>query len=211
MLDTIVGLFTSGGLGAIAGLFGSVVTGITNYKMQKLKNEHDIDMIHAESEAIKIEAEANIKITQAKTEGEVEIAEVEALKESYKSLSQDAFKESYMEKLYQNKWTAWIGALAAFLFAIVDFLKKLARPILTYYHVILTTWLAVIVYKILVQANETGGVIAYKDAFDLFQLIINVLLFLTVSCVTYWFVDRRTAKFLMRLQDGNSGKEGAPF
>jgi ABC-type multidrug transport system fused ATPase/permease subunit len=209
MLEAIAGLLTSGGLGAIAGLFGSIVTGITNYKMQKLKNDHDILMIKAETDAIKIEADANIRVTKAEVEGRVEIAEVEALKESYKSLSQDAFKESYMDKMFQSNWTAWIGALAAFLFAIVDFLKKLARPILTYYHVILTTWVAIVVYGILEKAH--GEAITPDEAFKLFQMIVNVLLFLTVSCVTYWFVDRRTAKFLMRLQDGNIGKEGSPL
>ena len=41
------------------------------------------------------------------------------------------------------------------------------------------------------------------QATALFSQVIDIILYLTVSCVTWWFGDRRVAKFLMRLNDGN--------
>ena len=37
----------------------------------------------------------------------------------------------------------------------------------------------------------------------IFDQVTSIIIYLTVSSVTWWFGDRRTAKFLMRLNDGN--------
>jgi len=204
-------LLSTGGLGAITGLIGSVITGITNYKMQKIKNEHDIAMIQAESAAIRIEAEANIKVTRAETEGKVAIAEVEALKTTYQQAAKPLFERSYMRALMASKWFSWIGALIAFLFGVVDFLSKAARPVLTYYLMGCSTWLTIIAYTVLKESIGTGNALSPDRAYDLFYLVVMAIIFLTVSCVSWWFCDRQTSKFLMRLQDGNLKETGAPF
>lgn len=206
----ILDLLTSGGLGAVTGLFGSIITGITNYKMQKMKNAHEIERINAESEAIKIEAEANIQITRAETEGKVAIAEVEALKATYQQAGEPLFEKSYMKALMANKWFAWVGAFIAFLFGFVDFLSKSCRPVLTYYLMGCSTWLTIMTYSILKASIGEENVLTIDKAYDLFHLVVLTIIFLTVSCVSWWFCDRQTSKFLMRLQDGNV-KEGIPL
>jgi hypothetical protein len=37
----------------------------------------------------------------------------------------------------------------------------------------------------------------------IFDQVTSIVIYLTVSCVTWWFGDRRVAKFLMRLRGGN--------
>jgi len=207
----LLDLLSTGGLGAITGLIGSVITGITNYKMQKIKNDHEIRMIQAESDAIRIEAEANIKVTRAETEGKVAIAEVEALKETYRQAAKPLFERSYMRILMASRWFSWIGALIAFLFGFVDFMSKSCRPVLTYYLMGCSTWLTIITYKIMKESTGSGNVLATDKAYDLFYLVVMAIIFLTVSCVSWWFCDRQTSKFLMRLQDGNLKETGAPF
>jgi len=206
----ILDLLTSGGLGALTGLFGSIITGISNYKMQKMKNAHEIEKIKAESEAIKIEAEANIQITRAETEGKVAIAEVEALKATYQQASEPLFEKSYMKALMASKWFAWVGAFIAFLFGVVDFLSKSCRPVLTYYLMGCSTWLAIMTYTILKTSIGPENVLSIDRAYELFHLVVMTIIFLTVSCVSWWFCDRQTSKFLMRLQDGNV-KQGIPL
>jgi len=203
----IAELLGSGIFGTLAGIIGGAITAITNYKMQKLKNEHDLAMLKAETEAMIAEAKANIAVTKAKVEGEVEIAETKALTASYESLKHDAFKEGYMKYLAESKWTKWWAPpLVGIMFALVDFLKKAARPVLTYYLVGACTWLTILVWRIV---NKSGVAIEPSFAQEILNQLIVTVTFLTVSCVTWWFCDRRTAKFLMRLNDGNI-KESRP-
>jgi len=61
--------------GAITGLLGNGITAWTNYKMQKIKNNHDVVMVKLETEAMIEEAKANIQIEKARIEGEVELTE----------------------------------------------------------------------------------------------------------------------------------------
>ena len=52
------------GISTVAGFLGPIITGITNYKLQKLKNDNEVDMVKAESEAMKAEDDANIKVAR---------------------------------------------------------------------------------------------------------------------------------------------------
>ncbi len=198
----IAGLLSSGVFGALTGLVGSAVTAWTNYKMQKLKNDHELAMVEAETKSMVAEAQAQIQVTKAKVEGEERVAEMEALKASYGELSKDTFKESYMKYVAESRWTRWWApALIGILFAFVDVMRRAARPALTYYLVGATTWLTVMVWRLLAQS---GSPIDSTAAQELLGQLVVTILYLTVSAVTWWFCDRRLAKFLMRLNDGNA-------
>lgn len=208
-MDFLSNLLTGGAsglLGGITGIFGGVVTAFTNYKMQKLKNEHDLAMIKAETDAMVAEAEAKIEVTRAETAAEIEVAEVKALTESYKEASKSLFDSSYMKMLMKDgKWwypRIMMGTLIAFLFGIIDFIKSSCRPFLTFYLMGASTWVTLLAYKVLL--NSLGGdVITPEQAYRLFNVAVNTVMYLTVTCVSWWFADRRTAKFLYRLNDGN--------
>jgi hypothetical protein len=181
-----------------AGVVGTAITGIFNYKTQKLKNTHDVAMAKLDMEHLKVEAEANIKVTKARVEGEVELAEVDAMKNSYSMLSSNLFDKAYMKYIMERKWLSWCAVPITLMFALVDFLKHLARPALTYYLVGASTWITILCWKLMDGVTLTG-----TEAYDLFKLVVMTVIYLTASCVGWWFGDRRVSKFLNRLNDGN--------
>ncbi|HUW48964.1 MAG TPA: hypothetical protein VMW36_09520 [Patescibacteria group bacterium] len=190
--------------GGATGLLGSAITSFTNFKLQKLKNDQDVKMHELDIALLKQEAQSQIEVQECATEGQVQLAEIDALKASYDAAAQDAFIPDYMDKLYQNKWTIPIGALLSTLFGIVDFLRKGCRPILTYYLMIVSTYLTWLSWTVLQASTGDGGALDMETATVLFNSTMKVMMYLTVTCVSWWFGDRRTAKFMMRLNDGNA-------
>jgi hypothetical protein len=197
----ILEFLTSGVIGTLTGLIGNAITSYVNYKHQKLKNDHDIKMAELDQQAIRLEAEMNVKIENAKTEGQILLAEMDAVKQSYKSLEQSLFEKSYMQKLWDWPYTKWLAALISYLFASVDYLKHMIRPVLTIYLIGASTWITIICYKLL--QLTMGDAVTVQDAYNLFHMIVMTLIYLCTSTVSWWFSDRRSAKFIARLNDGN--------
>lgn len=197
-------IFGSIGLGAITGLVGPIVTGITNYKMLKEKNKHDVAILDAESKAMIAETNALIQRDKIKTEGEIEVADAEAFTTSIKEAGKSLFQESYMHKLMEgNKFARVLGAVICLLFGFIDFLKGLARPAITYYLIGMSTWITILAYDILMKANE--GIVDAEWAGTLFEQVTLTIVYLTVSCVGWWFGDRQALRMWKRIQkkDGN--------
>jgi hypothetical protein len=193
-------------LGGITGLIGSITTAITNYKIQKLKNQHEEKMIELNTTAMIKEAEANIKITQAETEAAIELADSQAYLKSIELGNKNMFGQKWIDKLFMVEgWLRYIaipvGVIIAFLFGIVDFMKAFTRPGITWLFTGTTLFLAYISWSIL--GNAGVDAIDTNQAMLILKQIIDIVLYLTVSCVTWWFGDRRIAKFLTRLNDGN--------
>ena len=191
--------------GAVTGLLGNGITAWTNYKMQKIKNNHDVVMVKLETEAMIEEAKANIQIEKARIEGEVELTEAGTFLEGIKQGNKQTFSEKWIDKLFSVEgWIKYISipvaVLIAFLFGMVDFLKALMRPGLTMYLTGCTTWITYMAWNIL---EQYGTAITSVQAVEIFDQVTSIIIYLTVSSVTWWFGDRRTAKFLMRLNDGN--------
>lgn len=194
-------------LGLVTGLGGTLVTGWLNLKAQREKNAHEVSMIKAETEAMKAEAEMHIQVERERVHGEIEIADAAAYTESQKQGNKNLFSSKWVERLLDNDagfWKRLFGGLIAFplcfLFGLTDILKGLMRPVLTGYLVGVTTWITWMAWKIVQRYGQGMTAIV---ATEIFQEIVHVVVYLTVSCVTWWFGDRRTAKFLMRLNDGN--------
>ena len=192
-------------LGAVTGLFGTALTSWTNFKMQKVKNSHEVDMVKLETTAMIEEAKANIQIEKARIEGEVELTEASTFLEGIKQGNKQTFSEKWIDKLFAvESWLKYISipvaVFIAFLFGMVDFLKALMRPGLTVYLTGCTTWITIMAWDIM---QKYGTELTSAQAIDIFTQVTSIIIYLTVSSVTWWFGDRRTAKFLMRLDDGN--------
>lgn len=187
-------------LGVISGLIGTAATAFINLKAQKLKNEHDIALIKAQSDALVVETNANIKVTETQVAGEIDKRETEAFIESIKTATTPSLDNKILEKLFNNKWTMWIGVLLSFLLGFVDFLKGVMRPGLTAYLVFLTSWLTYVAAGIIQTKQQ---LLSADEAMALFKEITKIIIYLTVTVVTWWFGDRRVGKYLYRLNDGN--------
>jgi hypothetical protein len=200
MLETI--------MGGITGLFGSVITSFMNYKTQKLKNEHEramadieIRKMDKEKEIMLAETEANMRITEVQTEAQIDIADADVYGKTIALAQKEALSETVHRKLMEGgKFSKAIGASLGFLFGIVDFIRRLIRPSLTIYLVGLTTWITYIAWQVM-QAHNAD--LNANQAERIFNNVTVIVIYLTVSCVTWWFGDRRMAKFLSRLNDGN--------
>jgi len=188
--------------GAITGLLGSAVTSYFNWKQQKLKNDHDIQMKELDIKLVTVEADKKMEISRVETEGKIELSELDAYKMAQEESNKSSFDSSYMKYLMESKYFQWLGALIAGAFGFVEWLKGMARPAITYYLLGVSTYLTILCYKLL-QTFSVSGAITLPEAYDIFQLCIRSLIYLTISCVSFWFCDRRVAKFLYRLNDSN--------
>ena len=195
-------------LGGVTGLIGSIATGIMNYKMQKLKNEHDLAMIQAETESMKIEAQMQIQVTKAEIEGAIEVADAQAYMESQRQGGKPMFSEKWIDKLFsvQGKFGRFFSVPMAVLiatgFAFVDWLRGFMRPALTLYLTGATSVITYMAWKILKLHDLTA--LSNADALSTYTQVTWMVIYLTVSCVTWWFGDRRMAKFLTTLHDKRS-------
>lgn len=183
ILSTILG-------GGLTGLIGTAFSSWMNFKQQKMNNEHEIEKIKANSEAMKLEAEANIKIAEAKTAGEIQVAELKAFEKSIEDGQKDLVKEGYIDKLFTNKWLAPFGAFLVLVMGFVDTLRNFIRPGVTLYMLGATTWLAYLSYsaidKTLSNAQLAG----------VFEMLVQSVIYTSVTCVSWWFGDRQLYKMI---------------
>jgi len=194
-------MIAEGIAGVITGLVGTIATSWLNLKSQKEKNKHELSMVEVQTKAMIAEANANIRITEAEVAGEVERLEAQAYSESIEQGNKQALDNKTLERLFNSPWTMPFGVILAVLLGFVDFLKHLMRPALTGYLVVVASWLTFEATKIM-QAKQ--DLLSASMATEIFTDMVNVIFYLTVSVVTWWFGDRRVAKFLYRLDDGNS-------
>jgi len=195
MLSAILTLFGGG----LSGLLGSAITSIVNYKMKGMEFKHAEDMRRLEIDGMTKEHELAMERTKVEFEGKINIAELEALKETYKNSQTFLFDQSYFNALFRSSWTSWIGAIIAFMFGIVDFMKHLARPLLTYYVMGLATYVTIVSYNILEKAQ--GGAISVDTAEAIFRDSVSLIFYLTTTAFSWWFCDRRIAKFAAKFLD----------
>jgi hypothetical protein len=202
-------------LGGVTGLIGNIVGGVFKYKTakldmetKKLMNEHQVNMVKAETAAMIEEAKANIAITRAQVEGEVELADANVYLQAQKEGNKNYFSNKWIDALLsvQGKWrilTFPAGIVIATLFGFVDFLKGLMRPTLTAYLVAMSTWIIWMAWQIM---NTNGVTMDTITATGIFSDVTSIVVYLTVSCVTWWFGDRRMAKTIMQMKGADVTK-----
>lgn len=204
ILGSILSLFSGG----LTGLLGNCFTAFINYKNQQISNKHDLDLMKAKQELLVAQTNANIKISDNNLKGDLERADSDAYVASQKTGDITLFASDWVSNLlsYKGKmkyFTVPVGVFIATLFAFVDFLKALMRPGLTLYLTVLTSWLTFISWNIIKNAGLQG--IDTTTALSIFTTIIDTIIYLTISCVTWWFGDRRMAKYLTKMKQKQNG------
>jgi hypothetical protein len=211
-MEELIKLIASGGmsgiLGGITGIIGSIFTTFMQYKTQKMQNEHDIEKIKQETEAMKAEAAMQIQVTKAQIEGAIEIADSESYLASQKVGNQALFSNTWVDQLlnvsgYWKILTYPLASLIIFLFGFVEWLRGFMRPFLTIYLTFLTTAITYLSWHIL-QKNTTG-VLTVAAATALWETVTSTVIYLTVSCVTWWFGDRAMAKAIAKNMNKRNG------
>lgn len=169
MLDIIMGIASSSGLGVIAGLVGSYFTKREERKLAETMNAHERDMaaIDAQREAADQThslAMADKKADLAQIEGAIasDIAEMDNISETIRAQSKPSGHP------------------------LIDGILRFVRPLITLYLLIVLT---IITYKL---HTLTGGLENLKDGeiFALYKHIIHQTVFLAVTAVAWWFGSR---------------------
>lgn len=173
MLDAIVGIFSSSGLGAIVGLFGSWLTKREERRNLELKLTHETQMARIRKDEAEMEfghelAMADKKIERAKVEGEIQrdVEEMAAFREGLKE----------QQMMYKIKF--------------VDAIRGIMRPLITTYLLIIATYVAV----------KIGSHVGDLDQIDPNELLtmhketINQIMFLVTTAVTWWFGSRPSSQ-----------------
>lgn len=192
-------------LGVATGIIGNVVTSFTNLKTQKLKNEQDLKMREYDIKEREQEATLQIAIDSNRLDGEMEKTEADAYLQSLKIGNETLLTDTKLTALTADN--NWLSRVLALLMGLVDIFRASVRPGLTAYLVVLTT---LITMKSMEIVTAKTALLTTMQAQEMFGNVTNIVIYLTVSCVTWWFGDRRTAKFSMRLDDGNkSDNSGA--
>tara|TARA_R110002096_G_scaffold174100_1_gene349821 strand:+ start:695 stop:1219 length:525 start_codon:yes stop_codon:yes gene_type:complete len=172
MLDAIIGIASSSGLGAIVGLVGSYMAKREQRKLDEMNNVHDvrmakIDMERDAAESAQALQMADKQIEQSQAEAEI-ASEVSA---------GEAFTASQL-MANQASGVTW-----------VDGLRSLMRPLITIYLLVIVTYITANLH------TSLGGLdaLAQADLFKLYTHIINQTVFLTVTAVLWWFGSRTPA------------------
>jgi len=196
--------------GGITGVLGSLLTNVLNYFSQSQKNKHDlalkridIELADKQKEYMIEEARLGMQTIATKTQGAIDLEEAKAFTESQKGYMQgNLFQESFMDKMLKVKgWTKYItipiAGLVAFLFGIVDFLKHLMRPGITIVLMGMIIWLYKMVYPVI---TTTGAfdIIDSGKALVIFNLLVEATIYLTVTCVSWWFSDRQITRAMIK-------------
>lgn len=174
-MDWLLSAFGSVLSGGATGLIGMAIQRYADYKnkQQDMLNrveerKHELAVMNAEWQG---------RLSVAKTEGESarDVADSQTLTASY----QGAFDRLAQWDMKNDPWWSKIWLLMA------DFLRAMVRPGLTVYLCVLTT-LIYLEARSLVAVEE----ITAEDALGLQRRIVETILYLTTTCVLWWFGTR---------------------
>jgi hypothetical protein len=160
-------------LGGAIALIGTQLTKRDERLTLQLKLSQELKIAEFEAR----EAENEFKRTQLQHELEVKKIETEAEIAAEIQAGQ-AFKQSLKGQLLSSgNW-------------LVDSIRGLMRPVITSYMLIIMSYIA---YNISVMAGGFDA-LPLGVILDLYQDIINQIMFLTVTCVTWWFGSRPSSQ-----------------
>jgi len=189
-------------LGGLTGLIGNAFTTWFKFKNLKMELTHKEKMVSLETQAMIQESQMQIEVTKSRIEGEIELADASAFETSQKIGSQKLFHEKWIDMIMaagKGKYTGWIfklmGTMIAAAFSLVDWLNGMMRPALTLYLVGASSYITLLAWKIM----QTHGLNINADqAVAIFGQVTSTMIYLSVSCVTWWFGDRTMSKFLQQ-------------
>lgn len=169
----LIDLFATGGFGTVVGLLGSYMTKREERLSQQIRLESEKQMAELRIKEQELEQAhelgmADKQMQRAEVEGALKIGEVEAA----------AFVASVKES----------GKKIGITF--IDGVRGMMRPLITTYLLIVSTILA---YKL---NALVGGlqVLPADEVYKLYREVIQQIIFLTATAVTWWFGSRPTQR-----------------
>lgn len=190
---------TGGASTIISSLLGSVSGVVGHYfkaKEKKDKQAHELALIEMnmrrdkqESDLMLAEITANLEVSKVETEGKLLLEESKGFNEAIADISKSKTLENKaFEKLLDGNWfQKLLGTILAFFMGIVDIIRGLVRPVLTFGSA------AAIAYLI---KTFTVGVADFDNEKQLLllTLVIDATVYVLTASVQFWFMDRAGAR-----------------
>lgn len=187
MLTDLLSVVMSGG---VTGLLGIVAQRAFDWMGEREKRRtlearqaHEVAMVKANAEVMAQEWAAREKMAITEAAGRQAVAEQEAFAASYR-LEPERYADGKAPK-------GLIGSLGWLLMVLTDFARGIVRPGLTVYLCIITT---LIYFQAADMIDEYGLRLGVAAANDLIRRIIETILYLTTTCVLWWFGTRNAGK-----------------
>jgi len=216
-------------LGGLTGLVSSLATGYMNIKMKKLDMEqkkldqnHELARIDAESKAMILEKEQEIKIINTEYEGKESIEDAQIYKEGQKLIFKNQNRiYNTVDKLIDSTGSfsfvfKFLGGILAFFLGIIEIFQKSIRPGLTIFYTLSSVYICYTCINLIGQNDDILVAISSMDqasksiilerAYSIINQFISAIIYLTISVVTFWFSDRASGKFIQNHLKGISIK-----
>jgi len=177
-IGNAIGGVVSGGL---TGLIGIGVQRVFEYKSKQLdvqiqaqQQAHEVAMKEADAKIMAQEWAARTQVAQIQATAQVDAEDAKGFSAALTSEPQ-----RYADATKLNSAQEWIMVF-------LDFVRGMVRPTLTLYLCVLTT---LIYFQARQLIGSTQG-LTVEQAVGLVTYIVNTVLYLTVTAVTFWFGTR---------------------
>jgi hypothetical protein len=186
--------------GGATGLIGVLFQRFFDFKAKqqdlelvKINNEHARLLAQMDVDKANRAAQASEKVAESQAEAQMRSAELDAQAKADEAAARvyiasvDADRATYLDSKAQSR-----SKFARIMMTIVDSVRGLIRPVLTIYLVVIAT---VMFYWARDLASPGGNsIVDAGKASEIVKSIIDTLLYLTTTCVVWWFGVRPSAK-----------------
>lgn len=186
MLDLIGTIISSILAGGATGLIGVVAQRWADYKNKQLdlqleKQRGELELAKRDKDAVILAQEwaGRVRVADVEAGAKMDEAESKAFSASFQH-DKAAYSTGALDKL-----KGWWGQLMRFLLGMVDVIRGLVRPGLTVYLCVVTTLMYLEASRRLCATDLTAA-----QALELVKMIVATVLYLTTTCVLWWFGTR---------------------
>ena len=165
MLDDLIGFGMSIISGGATGLLGTAISGVIDYFQAGQRHKQEMDLRRLDIELAKAEAGAAERVAAIEAEGKRDQAEWGAMAASYREAG-----------------ARWSRPGEGVLLQLVDFVRGMTRPVLTWCLVGLTGT----IYFLLAASDTHAALLRPR--------IVETVLYLATAAVLWWFGQRQIEK-----------------
>jgi len=177
----LLGSIFSGGLTGLLGVafqrFFDFLKVKQEIEMKKMEFDHEVNMRRIDGEMLAQEWAARTQVATIEATAKENVA------------AEASFSASFNSEPKQYSAKVKIGPVTGFFLVLLDFLRGIVRPGLTIYLCVITTMIYVEARTIM-----AGVAFATADAIRVHDLIVSTILYLTTTCVLWWFGTRNSQK-----------------
>jgi hypothetical protein len=191
MFETILSVLGSAAGGSFIGMIGTAIKGFQEYKDRQAERRHELEMRRLDQSDMRLEAELAIKQTEVEFTGKAHLADIEGAvardvaAAELQGKSYDNDKAEYSKGVL-NKLSGIFGNMMRSLLVFVDVARGMMRPSITVYLIIIESLICYQLYQLLLKFNAPPA----EETMKLFIVVVNSVVFLTATAVTWWFGSR---------------------